>query len=661
MGLLKRLSMRNKLMLMLVIPSIVALYFLGVVLLQSWQAYQAMQRVELVAEVSVGASNLVHELQKERGLTAGFLGSKGQRLGAELGQQRKLADQRLAEYQQRLDRLDKAAIWPEFDGQLKTVAKRLDQLGALRKQVSDQSVPAKQAIGQYTAGNGELLQLVSLLALQTADAQISNRANAYYYFLSGKERAGIERAVLSNTFARDNFGEGMKQRFITLVALQDNYLKVFGEFAKSEDAQLLAQTLRGKAVDEVNRIRQLALSRDSGFETEAGYWFKMSTERINLLKQVEDQLAERFQAAVVEHRGEALSELVWMLVIAILASCFNLALLFAIYYLITRQLNSLEQAMTLVEDSDLSARAEVISHDGLGRVATSFNQMMENLSGLVYQVRDASGQLVQAVHHVQQVASDVDSEVQEGLAQTDMVATAMNEMGATTREVAQNCVNASDEANQANDSVQHGRQVSVEAKQAIGRLSDEINSATAVIERLASDSDEIGGILDVIRGVAEQTNLLALNAAIEAARAGEQGRGFAVVADEVRSLAQKTQESTAQIQAMIEKLQDGSRSAVEVMGRSQTCAGDTREQFDEQTETLEQVSQQIARVNDLNHQVAAATEQQSATGEEINQNLIAIQQRYRSTADSAAGLGAASDQMERLAESLQQQVSQFKG
>lgn len=661
MGLLRRLSMRNKLLLLLVIPSIVALFFLGVTLLSSWQASQSMQRVQVLSGVSVTASNLVHELQKERGLTAAYLGSKGQRLQPELNQQRQVADQRLKAYQQTLASLNPDELWPTFRQQLSVVDERIKRLAGLRQQVSKLSIPASQAIGQYTQGNAEMLQLVSLMALQAADPQVSNRANAYYYFLLGKERAGIERAVLSNTFARDSFGEGMKQRFVTLLAQQETYSQTFAEFAQPEDAALLTEQVSGRAVEEVERLRKLALSSDNGFETEAGYWFKMATERINLLKEVENELAERLKTNVDQRGAEERSHLVWMLVIAVLASCFNLGLVFAIYWLITRQLGSLTAAMSRVEASDLSARADLISHDSLGLLAGSFNQMMEQLSSLVYRVRDASGQLVESVNQVQQVARDVDDDVQQGLAQADMVAAAMNEMGASVREVAGSCSEASAKANLANESVADGRQVSVHAKQSIGSLSADIDRASSVIERLAGNSNEIGTVLDVIRGVAEQTNLLALNAAIEAARAGEQGRGFAVVADEVRSLAQKTQQSTEQINAMINKLQQGSQDAVEVMGQSQVCASTTMGQFEQQNTALEQISTQITQVNDLNHQVATATEQQSATVEEINESINAIQQRYQQTAVSASSLGGASAQMQQLAESLQQEVSQFRG
>ena len=283
---------------MLVLPLALALYFLAVAMLDSWRSSHSMDRIQLLADVAVDASNLVHELQKERGLTAAFLGSKGERLGPEMGQQRKLADTKLQSYRSRVDNLDRSDLWPEFIEQLDIIDKRLNNLPKLRQQISALSIPGKDAIGQFTAGNAEILQVVSLLAQQAEAIEVANRANGYYYFLLGKERAGVERAVLSNTFARGRFASGLKPRFITLIAEQDTYQNTFREFAKPEDAALIEQIVQGKPVDEVKRMRQIALDREFSFDTEASHWFNMSTARINLLKDVENELAARLQADV---------------------------------------------------------------------------------------------------------------------------------------------------------------------------------------------------------------------------------------------------------------------------------------------------------------------------------------------------------------------------
>jgi methyl-accepting chemotaxis protein len=226
--------------------------------------------------------------------------------------------------------------------------------------------------------------------------------------------------------------------------------------------------------------------------------------------------------------------------------------------------------------------------------------------------------------------------------------------------VARNASSAADEAHTADLEAQQGKQVVSETTQAISSLANEVDNASTVIQKLESDSESISSILDVIRGIAEQTNLLALNAAIEAARAGEQGRGFAVVADEVRSLANRTQESTQEIQKMIEKLQSGASDAVEVMVKGRDWANTSVEKAEQAASALERITKAVDVINSMNTQIATAAEEQSAVAQEIDRNVTNIHQVSNQTADGATQTAGASDELARLATDLQQLVSHFK-
>ncbi|THB70290.1 MAG: methyl-accepting chemotaxis protein [Gammaproteobacteria bacterium] len=224
-------------------------------------------------------------------------------------------------------------------------------------------------------------------------------------------------------------------------------------------------------------------------------------------------------------------------------------------------------------------------------------------------------------------------------AEVDKVATAMTEMSATVHEVARNATEAAEAAQRADEETSKGKMVVSQAIEAIDLLASEVNDAAQVIHRLEQDSDEIGAVLDVIRGIAEQTNLLALNAAIEAARAGEQGRGFAVVADEVRTLAQRTQQSTQEIQNMIERLQSGAQDAVKAMEQGRSRAQVGVEQAAEAGTSLETIAQAVGTISDMNTQIATAAEEQSVVAEEINLNIVSISDM----ADKLANETGASD------------------
>ena len=275
---------------------------------------------------------------------------------------------------------------------------------------------------------------------------------------------------------------------------------------------------------------------------------------------------------------------------------------------------------------DLTRRLPHQGNDEVGKIVGEFNRFVGQLQAIIVDVVRSSTQLNKTAEGLLDVVSDAEKGMIKQQDETVHVATAMNEMSNTVQEIARNASQAAEAAEQADKEALQSKQVVSQTKQAISALADEVEKATQVIHQLETESDNIGTILDVIRDVADQTNLLALNAAIEAARAGEQGRGFAVVADEVRSLASRTQDSTQQIKEMIERLQSGANNAVQVMESGRTQAQENVQQAMQAEESLEVITKAVGTINDMNMQIASAAEEQSSVSEEINRNIHNISQ-----------------------------------
>ena len=300
-------------------------------------------------------------------------------------------------------------------------------------------------------------------------------------------------------------------------------------------------------------------------------------------------------------------------------------------------------------EGDLTRRLPVTSQDELGELAGSFNRFVEKIHDLVRQIVDMTGQLTSLVGQVADQAQRSEQAMAQQRHETDQVATAINEMSAAAHEVAKSAQNAAEAAQQTDREGQAAKSVVDGSIQRIHSLVDDIRSSGVSLDSLQQDVQSIVSVLDVIRSIAEQTNLLALNAAIEAARAGEAGRGFAVVADEVRALASRTQQSTQEIQGMIDRLQKGTLESVTSMRRSSDAGELTSEQANKAGESLDAIAQLIATINAMNAQIASAAEEQTAVAEEINRSVhqiaVAVDsvadetERGAQTARSLAGLG----------------------
>jgi len=311
-------------------------------------------------------------------------------------------------------------------------------------------------------------------------------------------------------------------------------------------------------------------------------------------------------------------------------------------------------------EGDLTKRLDQSGKDEIAQLSGAFNQFAERVHGIILQVSGSTAQLASAAEQMATVTQETNKGVQQQQSETEQVATAMNEMTATVQGVAHHATEASGAAKSADDEAHAGKAVVGKTISSINALADDIDNATTIINKVETDSVSISAVLEVIRGVAEQTNLLALNAAIEAARAGEQGRGFAVVADEVRTLASRTQESTREIQQVIERLQEGARQAVQAMEASRNGSQESVELAGAAGESLNAITEAVTTISDMNIHIASAAEEQGCVAEEINKNVVNISHIVQQTAEGAQQTFHSSNDLARLATELQELVGQFK-
>lgn len=351
-----------------------------------------------------------------------------------------------------------------------------------------------------------------------------------------------------------------------------------------------------------------------------------------------------------------------MAMVGLLIASIGLLVIWLVGHGIARPL---KQMVAMLDDiaqgeGDLTRRLTSDRADELGSIAKGFNTFLAKLQAMITQVVTSVQSVSDSSEHTADIAIRTNIGVHKQMAEIDQVATAVHEMTATAQDVARNATQAAQAASHADQAAAQGMQIVRDTSNSIGVLAVEIGKAVGVVQTLAKDSENINAILTAIRGIAEQTNLLALNAAIEAARAGEQGRGFAVVADEVRNLAQKTQKATEEIQTMIQHLQQGTRDVVRVMEDSQNRTDESVQHAAKAAEALETITQAVSVINDMNTQIASAAEEQSAVADDINRNVINIGQVANEVAGGADESSAASADLTRLAEQQRRLINQFK-
>jgi len=389
-------------------------------------------------------------------------------------------------------------------------------------------------------------------------------------------------------------------------------------------------------------------------------YFSESTQNIKAGFAVFDGALPLIDVQLAEREADKRVELIVAIAVTAFA-LFVILYLFASFYLsVVENVASINRVVDATAGGDLTKTVPVQTTDEFSEIAISMNRMVTQVRELVAKVVDSSHQVATASEQNSRTSQQASEGINQQNQEIEMVATAITQMAATVQEVARSASDASALTSKANEAAVNGQNVVGQAIGTINALSDEVAKASEVIQELEQDSENIGSVLDVIRGIAEQTNLLALNAAIEAARAGEQGRGFAVVADEVRTLASRTQTSTEEIQHMIEKLQNGARNAVAAMERGGKQTEASVEQAQQAGAALEEIALSVDQINDMNAQIASAAEEQSSVSEEINRNVINIRGIAQSTVEGAQMTLASSHSMAELSGELNELVRGFR-
>lgn len=664
MSLLNNLRVGVKLLCLIFIPLVTLLIFSVILVTERYRMVQESVLLDQGVTLATKISIVIHELQKERGTSAGFLGSKGKNFGENLQKQRQLSDEKIKELRAFLQNIALEEYPKNVYDALQVSLKSIDEINTIRSGVDSLNVKVGDILGYYTSTIAKSIQtIVEVISISTSDV-VTRNLIAYVNFITAKENAGQERAVLSNTFSADRFADGIYNRFLALTVAQGIFLEEFKRYASSKNYDAYLKVTSDQSFSEVERMRQIARDKFmvGGFGVEGPYWFDTITRKINLLKEVEDKLAEDLIHQIKEIEDKNSFSFWLVLSISSVVILITLVAGYLIANSITSRIRVMRRyLMELKETKNINQELRLgKSADEIGVIGGVLNEFLDSIRQVFVQLAPQSKENLKTAQNLLNSANSVMTRTNEGFELSNKTEATGEEVEITlkhsidkTNSTMHDILNAKEELDKVSSLIINF----VESIRKDAELQEDLVQNVTMLDK---EAQNVKGILNAIDDIASQTNLLALNAAIEAARAGEHGRGFAVVADEVRQLAERTQHSLNEIDAIINTIVQ----SINGVNTQITQNAKGFYQIVEESQTLQDAIASIAdRIQSVSVLAEETMEGSAALGKDMQtllENNKALNQSLQDIAGEMHSVSSVSDELEHRAVEMEEKINTFK-
>jgi methyl-accepting chemotaxis protein len=655
-------NIRTKLMAVLILPLLAVGGFAFSTILSNHAQWRSAIETENAVALGVTVGAAAHHLQVERGATAGYVQSNGQRFADVLPGYRASTDDAVKRAQEAFAALSgDAGAAGALNTAVHAARQGLDQLRDTRSRVDRHGIAAAEASAWFTRTIDALLKTVNTTTASITDAGASKRLGALEMLLHAKEYAGQERATMVPIFVADRIERSQYGGLNERIGKQAAFIAAFSSLAEARHWQAYREMVAGQPETAVEALRKNLHEADENFGVPPETWFSATTARIDAMLKVEQLVGGDLLAWANAQAASARTALIVAGVGGTIVIALTLALGMAIIRSITRPLASLQDTLVHVEQSgDLTLRVSATGHDEVGRTAAAFDKMMARIASVVGDTRQSAEAIAAAAQSMATAGAQVEKSSCAQSEAASAVAAAVEQTSVSISETASNARAADETTTRARTDIEKTLAAVRETATDVGELAGMIDATSGDIARLAESSRQIDGIVGTIKEIADQTNLLALNAAIEAARAGEQGRGFAVVADEVRKLAENTSKATSEISGLIGGIQVEVDAAVAQMRTANEKAGTTRDRVAASTGALDAASADTGRVTESVRSIASAVREQDVAVQQVAQRIEQIAQMTEENTAAAANAAETARHLDTLSGKLREAVSRFR-